>query len=113
VVAFSNTDGGLILVGIADDGSIMGCSQNQEDLLKMIHDSIDPPPQKINISGKSIGSSKIIVVEIPEGDNPPYQSKRDKNMYVRHNANDMRTERSELMELIEQHENNQNTQRWQ
>jgi hypothetical protein len=107
VVAFSNTDGGLLIVGVANDGSILGCNQNKEDLLKMIHDSIDPPPQNIAISEKAMGSNKIITIEIPEGNNPPYQSKRDKNMYVRHNANDMRIERSELIELLERHKNNQ------
>lgn len=45
----------------------------------------------------------MIVVEVPEGENKPYRSKRDKNFYVRHNASDMRMERSELFSFLEKY----------
>jgi len=49
-----------------------------------------------------VSGLKIIIIEVPTGDNPPYQSKRDKNFYIRHNASDMRIERAELLKLIEE-----------
>jgi hypothetical protein len=100
VVAFLNTNSGLILVGVHDDGSIVGSHKNADDLQKLIHDSCDPPPEDIRVEERMIENKKVIVVDVPEGDDKPYQSKRDKNWYVRHNANDMMMERSELLRII-------------
>jgi len=102
VVAFSNTSNGIILIGVADDGQILGSGKNLDDLRRMIHDSCDPPPQNVKIEEKIVSGSRVIVVDVPKGDDPPYQSKRDKNWYIRHNANDMRMERSELIRLLEE-----------
>jgi predicted HTH transcriptional regulator len=49
-----------------------------------------------------IEGNKIVIIDVAEGNDKPYQSKRDKNWYVRHNATDMRMERSELMKFIEE-----------
>jgi len=101
VIAFLNSNSGVILVGVHDDGKIVGSRKGVEDLQKLIHDSCDPPPKDIKIEEQEIAGSKVIVVEVPEGENKPYQSKRDKNFYVRHNASDMRMERSELFSILE------------
>jgi len=100
IIAFLNTNSGIILVGVKDNGDIVGSQKNAEDIQKLIHDSCDPPPKDIKIEEKEIAGNKVIVVEVPEGDDKPYQSKRDKNFYIRHNANDMRIERSELVDLL-------------
>jgi len=103
VIAFLNTNSGIILVGVHDDGTIVGSQKNVEDFQKLIHDRCDPPPKNVKIEEKEISGKKIIVVEVPEGDNKPYQSKRDRNFYVRHAATDMKMERSELFHLLEKH----------
>lgn len=99
VVAFLNTNPGVILIGVNDDGSVAGCHKNAGDLQKLIHDSCDPPPRSVVIEERMINNSKIIIIDVPEGDDKPYQSKRDKNWYVRHNATDMKMERAELIRL--------------
>ena len=100
VVAFLNTNRGLILVGVSDDGSVVESRKSAEDFHKLIHDNCDPPPRYIKIEEKEVTGNKVIVIEVPEGDDKPYQSKRDKNFYIRHNASDMRMERSELVDLL-------------
>lgn len=102
VVAFLNTNRGVILVGVSDDGSVLGSQKNVEDIRKLIHDSCDPPPRNVKVEKKEISGERVIVVDVPEGDNKPYQSRRNKNFYVRHNATDMKMERSELIELLEE-----------
>lgn len=97
VVAFSNTNRGTILVGVADNGDIVGTRINSDDVHKMIHDNCDPPLTHTKIEQKEIAGNKVIIIEVPEGSDKPYQSRRDKNWYVRHNANDMKMERSELI----------------
>lgn len=100
IIAFLNTNSGIILVGVKDNGDIVGSQKSAEDIQKLIHASCDPPPKNIKIEEKKIGGNKVIVVEVPEGDDKPYQSKRDKNFYVRHNSSDMRMERSELLSIL-------------
>jgi ATP-dependent DNA helicase RecG len=100
VIAFSNTNNGIILIGVANDGQIIGSSRNPDDISKVIHDSCDPPPQNVKIEERNVSGNRVIIVEVPKGDDPPYQSKRDKNWYVRHSANDMRMERSELIRML-------------
>jgi hypothetical protein len=102
IVAFSNSNRGIILIGVDDHGEIVESHANTEDLQRTIHDSCDPPPRDVKIEEKKIGGKRIVVVEVPEGDDKPYQSKRDKNWYVRHNADDMRMERSELLHFLEE-----------
>lgn len=102
IIAFLNTNKGSILLGINDDGTTAGTHTNAEDLQKMIHDCCDPPPTNVRLEEKMIEGNKIIIIDVAEGNDKPYQSKRDKNWYVRHNATDMRMERSELMKFVEE-----------
>lgn len=103
VVAFLNTNRGIILIGLDDNGSIIGSKKTADDIQRMIHDCCEPPPKDIRIEDKMIAGNKLIIVEVPEGDNKPYQSKTDRNWYVRHNANDMKMERSELFQILEEY----------
>jgi hypothetical protein len=100
IVAFLNTNRGTILIGLDDKGNIIGSKKTADDIQKMIHDCCEPPPKDIRIEDRMIASDKILIVEVPEGDDKPYQSKIDKNWYVRHNANDMKMERSELLSIL-------------
>jgi hypothetical protein len=101
VIAFLNTNRGIILVGVDDDGNVVGSQKSLEDVQKLIHDSCEPPPRVVKTEEKWVSGKKVIIVEVPEGDDKPYQSKRDKNWYVRHNATDMKMERSELSHILE------------
>lgn len=101
IISFLNTNKGIILIGVDDKGNIVETSKSAEDIQKMIHDSCDPPPANIKIDKKEIDDKTLLIVEVPEGDNKPYQSKRDKQFYIRHNANDMIMERSELLEILQ------------
>ena len=103
VVAFLNTNRGIILIGVDDNGNILGSRKTADDIQKMIHDCCEPPPKDIKIEEKVIDINKIIIVEVPKGEEILYQSKIDKNWYVRHGANDMKIEWSELAQILEEH----------
>jgi len=100
VVAFLNSNRGLILVGVDDNGNIVGCKQSKDAIQKIIHDCCDPPPRDVKVEQKEIDGNTILIVDVPEGDNKPHQSRRDKNFYIRHNATDMKIERSELLQIL-------------
>jgi len=100
VVAFLNKNRGIILVGVDDKGNVVGSQKHAEDIRRIIHDCCDPPPASVKVEEQEIAGGRVIVVEVPKGEAKPYQSKRDKNWYVRHNANDMKMERSELVYIL-------------
>lgn len=101
VISFLNTNIGVILVGVDNQGNIVGTKKSEDDVSKIIHDSCDPPPANIKVERKEIDGNFLLIVEVPEGSEKPYQSKRTKQWYIRHNANDMIMERSELMYIIQ------------
>jgi len=79
---------------------IVGTQRNKEDIQKLIYDNCDPPPKDVRVEEENIGEKKVIIVEVPEGQEKPYQSKRDRNFHVRHNGSDMKIERSEMLYIL-------------
>ena len=78
MTAFANSLGGVILLGIADDGDIEGLddSRNWEEWVANIaRQNVIPPLltqfKKVEIEEKSLGC-----IEIPKGPDRPYQSSR-------------------------------------
>ena len=74
VVAFANKNGGKILVGVRDDGSIVGVKIGKgrlENLANNIVNSIEPPiyPSILTID---IDDKTIILIDVPSGTNKPY-----------------------------------------
>jgi len=95
VVAFLNTEGGLILLGVADDSTIRGFRPKTEDQIpNRIINNIDPVP-KFHIRYESINEKPITIVEIPKGDSKPY-SHRQLGVYVRSGSTDRHATRTDL-----------------
>jgi len=73
ISAFANTDGGRLIVGIRDDGSIVGLDDADRIRLqiKQALKSISPPIQ-VEIETVSIDGKSILVVTVPKGSQSPY-----------------------------------------
>ena len=76
IVAFANSGGGRIFVGVEKDGTIQGLSGGDaekvvEDMAKVAWDSVRPP---FSILSKSVatGDGIVVVLEIPDGASKPY-----------------------------------------
>jgi ATP-dependent DNA helicase RecG len=76
IVAFANSGGGRIFVGVEKDGSIAGLTGEEaekvgEDMAKIAWDSVRPP---FSILSKSVptGDGIVVVIEISEGASKPY-----------------------------------------
>jgi ATP-dependent DNA helicase RecG len=78
MVAFSNSLGGLLIIGVADNGEVQGLSP--DDIRKfnqwvgsaatdLIKPPISPFTQVINVNGKD-----VLSVEVQRGTNVPYYS---------------------------------------
>ncbi len=73
-VAFANTDGGKILVGISNDGSIRGIN-DIDSLMRRLDDiAINrcEPPITILQESLQVDGNNIVIVSVPKGPQRPY-----------------------------------------
>src|SRR3990172_224281 len=76
MVAFANTQGGRILVGVDDDGTIFGVAdakKTEEAILNISRDNVVPALQitidRVNDNGKT-----VLVVQVPRRTGHPYEN---------------------------------------
>lgn len=76
LVAFANSGGGRIFVGVSRNGSVAGMTGDKaekvgEDIAKIAWDSVRP---RFSILSRSIPTSDgiVVVIEIPDGPSKPY-----------------------------------------
>jgi ATP-dependent DNA helicase RecG len=105
IVAFANSGGGRIFVGVDKQGSIHGMTGAEaekigEDIAKIAWDCLRPP---YSVLSKSVATSDgiVVVVEIPDGPSKPYCD--NKGVYWVKNGPDKRRVQSpeELARLFQ------------
>ena len=76
VIAFANTKGGTLYIGVSDDGSVLGIKNADQVILQlnnMIRDSIKPDVTMfVGYEPQHIGDKDIIAVTIQKGTDRPY-----------------------------------------
>ncbi len=104
-MAFLNTRGGRIFVGVDDDGSIVGIPPESVDALGTLvantcSQSINPPCSALTFNVPT-AEGTVTVIEVPDGVDKPYQD-REKQFWVKKGPDKRRvTERSELRRLFQ------------
>ena len=78
MVAFSNTRGGIIIVGVDDTGNVSGLDSGDIRRLNQLisnsaNENVKPPVTPFSEIVK-IGDKKVLVIEIKEGVNKPYST---------------------------------------
>lgn len=94
VVAFANSSGGVLYVGIADAGNIVGLSDANADMLSinnMLRDGIKPDITLfVRCHTERIDNRDIIRIDVQSGTDRPYylvgKGIRPEGVYVRHGA---------------------------
>ena len=89
-VAFSNAKGGKIVIGVADDGEILGISESEaheamEWIDKGIYDACNPPIIPL-VYQQRIDNRVLLIIEVVSGTNKPYYQKSlglEKGTFVR------------------------------
>lgn len=73
LVAFSNTDGGKLLIGVKDNGKIAGVRSEEEYYMIDSAASLYCKPEvKVNYKRWNIEGKTVVEVDIEEGDQKPY-----------------------------------------
>ncbi|HOU02474.1 MAG TPA: ATP-binding protein [Bacteroidales bacterium] len=89
LVAFSNSDGGKLLIGVKDNGRISGIKSDEE--IYMVDTAVHlfcRPEISYKIKQHSVGTKSILEVEVFKGEKKPYQAKDEDGRwltYFRHN----------------------------
>ncbi len=104
ITAFSNSNGGFIIVGVSDDGIIKGLTRDDirkfnEWISNTCSQKIDPPvtvsTQIIQLQGKN-----ILIINVPLGPNKFYMT-NGKDIWVKVRADKRRAKREEIQRLLQ------------
>ncbi|WP_297421920.1 RNA-binding domain-containing protein [Clostridium sp.] len=101
IVAFANSEGGTILIGVSDDKRILGVddSKIEEKIMNICRNNVIPNIVP-NFEIVNIDSKKIVVLTIPKGLSKPY-STVDNKYYIRVGTTKRIASREELLRLFE------------
>jgi len=92
LVAFSNSKGGVLIIGVTDNNDIVGLSDDDIRRLNqlvgnVINSNITPPIYPIT-KIKTIKEKKLLIITVEEGSNKPYST--NKGMYLTKAGSDKR-----------------------
>jgi ATP-dependent DNA helicase RecG len=102
IVCFANTDGGQLVVGVNDNGEIVGI-ENIDELLRRIDDvayNRCEPPVTIVQETLSIENRTILIINVPKGDQRPYRTASGLH-YIRSANRCRQASREELLRLFQ------------
>lgn len=93
IAAFLNSDGGILLVGVGDDGEVLGLDadrfENEDKMLLFLTNSIQSQLgslhlERINFHTETIGDKDVLRIDVQAGNDPCYLSKEKlDHFYIR------------------------------
>jgi predicted HTH transcriptional regulator len=92
ITAFANTLGGIIIIGVDDDGSIVGVESEKGDIdfIKKVCDFYVDPPINPNIQIVTIRHKELVLIIVPKSKSKPVKivlepdnTKSEKIAYIR------------------------------
>ncbi|MBQ3969396.1 MAG: putative DNA binding domain-containing protein, partial [Clostridia bacterium] len=110
VVAFANTDGGTLYIGINNDGSVCGVEDADDCLLRIsntIRDSIKPDVSSFcNTSVEQMDGQTVIRLEVQQGTSRPYyiagKGIRPEGVYVRKGTSNAPASENVILNMIKE-----------
>ncbi|OIN60766.1 AlbA family DNA-binding domain-containing protein [Arsenicibacter rosenii] len=88
LVAFANTSGGLLIVGVDDDGGVSGIESEYHEMQKIekATDFFTEPPLSISYEVITFEGKEVLLVNVPESEEKPVKAideRGHKILYVR------------------------------
>lgn len=106
MVGFCNQNGGKLILGVKDDGSVVGIPQSQvEELLETLDQDIYQaccPPIIPRVFAKRIEDKNVVIVEVSSGMNKPYYVRTEgleQGTYVRIGSHTLKANAEMIEEL--------------
>jgi len=102
IVCFANTDGGQLVVGVNENGEIVGV-ENLDELIRRIDDiafNRCEPPCTVVTETLVVDKKNIIIVNVPKGDQRPYRTGSGLH-YIRSANRCRQASRQELLRLFQ------------
>lgn len=110
IVAFANSEGGTIYIGVSDDGEVAGIEDSDKSGLQvssMVHDNIKPDLsmfvsyRTLNFDGK-----EVLSIDVERGTNRPYylanKGLRPEGVYIRHGFSSIPASDSTIRNMIKE-----------
>src|SRR3989338_6681720 len=96
ICAFANSSGGKIVLGVKDDGSIIGYRLGNADSSRIQDTARNMDPQ-FQVSVEKVDN--LAVIHVPEGENKPYSSAG--HFYLRTGSNSQQMSRDEIRNFFQ------------
>ena len=103
IVAFANTEGGKIYIGVEDNFQISGCDKKstEERVINICRNNISPPINPIIVIIKYYNLD-VIEITIKKGIHKPYKVKTNNNFYIRSGSVSIEPSNEELIRLFQE-----------
>ena len=110
VIAFINSEGGNLYVGVADDGHVIGLDDPQSDMLRltnMIRDTIKPDATMfVECQIEKIDTKDIVRVQVQKGTHAPYylvgKGIRPEGVFVRQGTSSVPASEDAIRRMIKE-----------
>jgi len=102
LVAFANTDGGQLIIGVSKTKQIMGVRDADKVMQRLDQISVNncEPPLTILQETLPAENGLVVIVNIPKGDQRPYRTNRG-DYFIRTTSGRRRASRQELLRLFQ------------
>lgn len=101
IVAFANTFGGTLLIGVEDDGSLSGVDIERETWVANISRHNVTPALQLDVQQVAIDGKQVCMVTVPKGQDRPYQT-QDGKYWIRAGSTNRMATKEELSRLFQQ-----------
>lgn len=110
ILAFANTDGGTLYIGMEDDGAVVGVEHVDDTLLRlsnMVRDTICPNVTLfIDYEVRTMEGKNVIVAQVQRGTARPYylcrKGVRPEGVYVRQGASSVPATKTAILSMIKE-----------
>lgn len=101
IVAFANTFGGSLLIGVEDDGSISGLESNLDTWIANVSRNNIIPALQLDVQHIAIEGKTVCLISVPKGQDRPYQT-QDGKYWIRAGSTNRMATKEELSRLFQQ-----------
>ncbi len=106
LVAFANAEGGVLLLGVDDNGGIVGV-EDADQVMRFV-DAVAfnncVPPISVGqevLAIESVPVRRVVVVSVPRGDMRPYCTQKGNTIYIRTGSGRRPASREEILRLYQ------------